>query len=441
MLRFALLLLLFATPTLADVCPTYEAVPHRMIVAPHAGADVSHAAIHRFASGAMLIETDQSAEALMATGRYRYAEPDYIVSIDAVPNEFYYDPNFMYGLFRIDAAHAWDLTTGDPNVVVEVIDTGSGPHPDLDGNLIPGYDYLNEDADPSDDNRHGTHTAGTIGAVGNNLIDTVGVAWRVSIAPCKFLSGCGSGNTSDAIQCIDWGVAHGVDIMSNSWGGGGFSQALLDSINGACAAGVLFVASAGNNAANSDVTPQYPGSYDAPCIISVAATDSLDLLASYSNFGTGPQAPDLAAPGSNVLSLLPYPYTCGGPTAGARGYLSGTSMACPHVAGVAALVKSLHPTWTYPEIKAAILGGADVLPSLTGKTVTGGRLNAAGAVGAVVPPDPPSAFCGDGTCQTVENCKQCESDCVRVRKPRQSRTCCGDGRIDPGDLTRCGGDN
>jgi hypothetical protein len=116
-------------------------------------------------------------------------------------------------------------------------------------------------------------------------------------------------------------------------------------------------------------------------------------------------------------------------------------MACPHVAGVAALVKSLHPTWGWPEIKAAILAGVDPLPSLAGKTVTGGRLNAAKAVGVVVPPDPPAAFCGDGECLGSEDCKNCElgrgGDCGRLRKPRQLKFCCNDHRLDPGDALNC----
>jgi len=377
-----------------------------------------------------------------------YAEPDYIVWADVIPNDPRWGTNGTYGLTKIDAENAWTATTGDPNGIVGIVDTGSGPHPDLDGNLIPGYDFINNDSDPSDDNRHGTFTGCEIGCVGDNGIGFTGVAWHVKLKPYKFLGGCGSGTSSNAIRAIDDATATGVPILSNSWGGGNFSQALFDSINAYCVAGGLFVASAGNNGgtrlADNDVTPQYPASYDAPCIISVAATDSLDGLAGFSSYGL--TRVHLGAPGVSLLSGIPYPYTCSGPTLADYGLLSGTSMSAPLVAGVAHLVRSVCPACTGMDLKARILASVDPVASLAGKTVTGGRLNAARAVGAVVPPVAPA--CGDGTCGEGENCKNCElspthplGDCWRIRKPRSDQTCCRDGRIQPGDLTRCNGDN
>lgn len=433
------LLILAVTPALADVCPVAESVPHQMIVKMRDGPVSTHdrVVLHRFASGAELWRTDADLVSLQLDPAIEYAEPDYVVYADVVPNDPRWGTGGSYGLTIIDAPHAWDVTTGDPSVVVGIVDTGSGPHADL--SLVPGYDYLNNDADASDDHRHGTFTASQVGGVGNNGIGFVGVAWHVSLKPYKFLSGCGSGTTSNAILAIDDATASGVPILNNSWGGSGFSQALLDSINAYCAAGGLFVASAGNNASDTDLTPQYPADYDSPCIISVAATDSLDGLASFSNFGA--LTVDLGAPGVSILGGIPYPYTCSGTTSSDYGFLSGTSMAAPFVSGVAALVKSLCPTCTGADIKARILAAVDPVASLAGRTVTGGRLNAARAVGyGGPPPPPPAAFCNDGTCDPAESCKDCPSDCgLFIHKPRSAASCCGDNKLQPGDLTRCFG--
>jgi subtilisin family serine protease len=249
---------------------------------------------------------------------------------------------------------------------------------DNDGNSyiddLVGWDFINNDNDPLDDHDHGTHVAGTIGGVGNNGAGVAGVNWRVQIVGLKFLGFDGGGSTADAIRAVDYATAlknAGVNIKltSNSWGGGGFSAALRSSIEAAGTAGQLFVAAAGNSSSNSDQFPAYPASYDLPNIVSVAATNHLDNLSSFSNFGA--VTVDLAAPGESVLSTVRN-----------NGYavFSGTSMATPHVAGVAALAWSINDTATHTEIRDAMYQSVDVLPALSGKTATGGRLNARGTL-------------------------------------------------------------
>jgi subtilisin family serine protease len=326
-----------------------------------------------------------------------YVEPNYEITLDAVPN----DPRFpeLYGMRNtgqtggtpgadIRATNAWDVFTGDPNLKIGVIDTGVDyNHPDLAANVwtnpgeipgnsvdddgngyvddVHGYDFANNDGDPFDDNGHGSHCSGTIAGVGNNNVGVTGVNWNAKIIGIKFLSASGSGSTAGAISGVQYAIAVGCRLTSNSWGGGGFSQALLDAINAAGAAGQLFIAAAGNSSANTDVSPHYPSSYDSPYIIAVAATDHNDNLASFSNFGA--TTVDLAAPGVAILSCQP---------GGGYQLLSGTSMATPHVAGVAGLAMGRFPAASNLFIKQLILNGADPRPQLAGKVLTGARLNA-----------------------------------------------------------------
>ncbi|MFO0897057.1 MAG: S8 family serine peptidase [Pirellulales bacterium] len=338
-----------------------------------------------------------------------YAEPDYVVRADATrPNDPFYGS--LWGLENtgqtqgapgadISAAAAWDIFRGSHQVVVAVIDSGvdyrhedlaaniwtnpgeiAGDGIDNDGNGfiddIHGIDTANDDSDPMDDAGHGTHVAGTIGAVGNNSVGVVGVNWNVQIMPLKFLSALGIGFTSDAIAAIDYmtlmKTKYGVNIVAsnNSWGGGAESQALYDAIAASNAAGVLFVAAAGNSGSNADEFAEYPAAYDLPGIVSVAATDAHDELADFSNFGAA--SVDLAAPGVGILSTTPD---------NTYDTYSGTSMATPHVTGVVALVSGLAPNLSLAEIKDALLASADQRPSLVGKMVSGGRLNAARMVG------------------------------------------------------------
>ncbi|MHC4985702.1 MAG: S8 family serine peptidase, partial [Planctomycetota bacterium] len=293
----------------------------------------------------------------------------------------------------IDAAEAWDLTTGSSDVVIAIIDTGidythndlaanmwtnpgeiAGDGVDNDGNGyvddVYGWDFYGNDSNPIDDNSHGTHVAGTIGGASDGS-GVVGVNWDVKLMALKFLSGGGYGSTSGAIQAVNYATMmkrdYGVNIVAtnNSWGGGGYSTALRDAIAAGGQQDILFVAAAGNDNNNNDQSASYPASYNLDEIISVAATDHRDAKASFSSYGA--TTVDLAAPGVSILSSTP-----------GNGYASysGTSMATPHVSGVVGLLAASAPGATALEIKQAILDGADPISSMTGKALTGGRLNA-----------------------------------------------------------------
>jgi subtilisin family serine protease len=251
---------------------------------------------------------------------------------------------------------------------VNLAEKNGQPGVDDDGNGfvddIYGYDFSNNDGDPKDDHGHGSHVAGTIGAKGNNTLGVVGVNWNVKIMPVKFLSRGGSGTLENAVKAIDYATKMHARILSNSWGGGGFSQILEDSIKRANEAGILFVAAAGNDRANNDVSPHYPSSYDVPNVLSVAAIDNTGALAKFSCYGK--TSVDVAAPGVNILSS----------TIGGYKTMSGTSMATPHVSGIAALVMSNEPTLTALQVKERIIATSRPLASLRGKMVSGGLANA-----------------------------------------------------------------
>lgn len=347
---------------------------------------------------------------LSANSNVEIVEPNYIYKINTIPN----DPSFgeLWGLknegknggvsgFDINVVEAWKITTGSRKVIVGVIDTGVDyTHPDLKDNMwvntaekngsagvdddnngfvddIYGYDFANGDGDPMDDHSHGTHVSGTIGAKGNDGVGIVGVNWNVSIMALKFLTGSGSGSLSGAVKSIDYAVKMGATLTSNSWGGGPFSQTLYNSIANARDAGQLFVAAAGNDTTNMDSTGSYPAGYDLENIISVAAVDKSANLASFSNYGA--TTVDIGAPGVEIYSsILDGQY---------KAY-RGTSMACPHVAGVAALLYAKDARATWEDVKERILNSADPIESLEGKTLTGGMLNAHGALtGKKAPPN------------------------------------------------------
>lgn len=365
-------------------------------------------------------------EAMVASLRTRsfveYAEPNYMWhATTVVPN----DPQFptLWGLQNvaqtvggqtgtagadIHAASAWAVATGSRANVVAVVDTGVDyTHQDLAANIwsapaafsvtiagatlvcqagTHGFNAIAKSCDPRDDNNHGTHVSGTIGGAGNNALGVLGVNWTASIMAAKFLDSTGSGTTSDAINAIEFVIqaknvfaaGANVRVLSNSWGGSGFSQALLDEVNKANANGMLFVAAAGNNGTSNDVSPTYPASYTAPNVVGVAATDNTDHLASFSNFGTSVQ---IAAPGVNILST-----TIGN----TYQYFSGTSMATPHVAGSAALILSTCALDTVT-LKTTILNAVDVVSALSGRVGTSGRLNVDRALRACAPTTPPTA--------------------------------------------------
>ncbi|TMP76028.1 S8 family serine peptidase [Pseudoalteromonas sp. S1608] len=343
----------------------------------------------------------EAIERLKSHQAIEYVEPDYRVSIANATN----DPRFedLWGLNNegqtggtvdadIDAPEAWSISTGSRDVVVGVIDTGVDySHPDLaanawvnsgeiagdgidnDGNGyiddVHGINAITDAGDPMDDEGHGTHVSGTIGASGNNGVGIVGVNHDVSIVGCKFLAADGTGSTSGAIKCIDYMVGlknSGVNlrVLNNSWGGGGYSQALADAITASEQADILFVAAAGNDAVDNDVNPHYPSNYENDNVLSIASTDSRDNMSGFSQWGL--TSVDMGAPGSAILSTIP---------GGGYASYSGTSMATPHVAGAAALVLSVNPDLTTLELKELLMSSGDANAALNGKTVAGTRLN------------------------------------------------------------------
>lgn len=295
----------------------------------------------------------------------------------------------------LDAIEAWKTTKGSEDVVVAVLDSGVDyTHEDLVSNMwvrpadvpeyqddelgtvndINGFNADDRQGDPMDDNGHGTHCAGIIGAEGDNGIGVSGINQRVKIMPLKFLGRMGNGSTAAAIEAINYVVdrkQHGVNvrIISASWGSNSSSKALEDAIRAAGDAGILFVAAAGNDGSNNDRWPHYPSNYNLPNLISVAALDRNDTLASFSNFGI--KSVQVAAPGKAILS-----------TWLGDGYreASGTSMATPYVSGVAALVIASEPSISMIDLRKRILSTVDKLPALDGKVASGGRICAANAL-------------------------------------------------------------
>ena len=396
-----------------------------------------------------------------------YAEPNFLIYPTRTPD----DPHFnrLWGLNNtgqtignragtsdadVDAPEAWDTWTGTRDTVVAVIDEGVDiSHPDLRGNIwtnpgevpgngvdddnngyvddVHGYDFANDDASVYDPDpisgsgdEHGTHVAGTIAAEGDNATGVAGGSWQARIMALKFL-GPNSGSTLDAVEAINYAVKNGARISNNSWGYvGSPSRALQDAISKADAAGHLFVAAAGNggpdgigddNDANSSNT-NYPSSYNNPNIIAVAATDNRDRLASFSNYGS--TTVDLAAPGVDIASTLPN---------GSYGYYSGTSMATPHVTGVAALLKSQNPALDDAQMKSFILNAVDTKSTLSGKVLTSGRLNAASALAST------GAGAADATDPTVSSVKPSPS--TRDRTPRLTAIVRDDGaELSQGDV-------
>jgi subtilisin family serine protease len=344
-----------------------------------------------------------------------YAEPNFISHIDdTVPNDTSFSLQWDWvntGQIGgtpgadVDAAKAWDLTTGDSTVAVGVLDTGVQTQPhlhvDLADNIwsntaecngVPGVDdegdgyvddchgidAINHDTDPDDDTGHGTHTAGTIGAVGNNALGVTGMNWNVTVVPCKSHDVTGNGTNDSLLECLqflaDW-KDRGLNIVStnNSYGGCNeacdYSQSLYDAIQNHMEHGILYVASAGNDAANNDTTPKYPTNYFLPNVIGVAATTNTDALASFSNYGL--HTVSVGAPGQSVYSTSPDDFYA---------YLSGTSMAAPHVAGLAALIAANDPSLDWRGIRNLILAGGEVVSSVQDKTITDRRINAFGSL-------------------------------------------------------------
>lgn len=282
--------------------------------------------------------------ALQADSRTRYAEYDVRANNAYSPNDPYYNnPSYVYGPQQIEAPAAWDKTLGDPNLIVAIVDTGVDPaHPEFAGRLLSGYDFVNEDSDPRDDKGHGTHVAGIAAAGINNGIGIAGIAGRSKILPVKVLNQDGSGWWSDVAAGVTWAVDQGAKVINMSLAGAYGSSSLLDALNYAVAHNVLVVASAGND--NTDQL-LYPASYDQ--VLAVGATTSTGVRWSLSNYGPNV---DVMAPGSSIYSSV-WSASAGS----TYGFMSGTSMAAPHVAGVAALLFSLNPNLSVAEVKQAIL--------------------------------------------------------------------------------------
>jgi thermitase len=326
-------------------------------------------------------------------------------AVARTPNDPMYSQQWDWP--KVHAPEAWDQTTGSRNVVVTDIDTGFDyKHPDLKDNTwhntaacngqagvdddangyvddCVGIDTDDGDSDPAPDpsgayRAHGTHTGGTIGAVGNNKTGVTGFSWKVSVMGCKSHGGDGIATPASIIECMQYATmekkqyGYNVVATNNSYGGCqeacDFDQATQDAIKGLWKAGILFIAAAGNSNTDNDTTPFYPANYFLPNVVAVAATDSNDNRASFSSYGH--RAVAVGAPGVGILSTVPD---------GGYGSMSGTSMATPHVTGLAGLLASAGGL-DWIAIRNLLISGGDTVASLNGRTVSGRRINAFGSI-------------------------------------------------------------
>lgn len=329
---------------------------------------------------------------------HKTCSPNYAVFASATPD----DPQYpsMYAPLTLNLPNTWDITTGSDSTIAVVIDSGIAyNHPDLaanawtnpgeipanniddDGNGyiddVHGYNFVSNTGDPQDDNGHGTHVAGTIGARGNNSVGVTGVAWRVKLVAAKFLNGSGSGSTANAIRAVNYALAlkqagYPVVVANNSWGGGGFSSTLQNAIQDLANADVLFVAAAGNQSSNNDTTPYYPANYNVDNVITIASTTSANALSYFSNYGV--TSVDIAAPGSAIVSTYP---------SSTYATLQGTSMAAPQVSGIAVLLQAAcGNSLSYAEVRDAITQNGTVHANLASQVRTSSVANAYAAVSA-----------------------------------------------------------
>lgn len=329
---------------------------------------------------------EQTITACRTTGLVSWAEPDYQVTAAAsLPNDPYFQNGTQWWLNNygqnggmpdadLDAPEAWEVTHAAINVVVAVVDSGVRPtHEDLADNLwrnpadgTPGFNALTGQHDPWDENGHGTHLAGIIGAVGNNGRGIAGLAWRTQVMACKFLDAAGNGYISDAVECIEFARQHGARVLNLSWGNSEFSAALSNALAAARADGIAVAAAAGNNAANLDLLPYYPASLVMDNIVAVGASTRTDepwILSSY-----GKTAVHLFAPGVAI-------YSTSQSTDSAYQTRDGTSMAAACVAGTLALMLQRWPNAQLDALRARLLLSVDAKSALTERCVTGGRLN------------------------------------------------------------------
>ena len=348
--------------------------------------------------------SDKAMQALADNPEIEYIEPNYIINLSSVKaNPVDAMINKQWGLINtgknggifssgvagedINMARAWEITKGSTAVKVAVIDTGVDfNHPDLKSQMdvnalelngkpgvdddkngyvddIYGYDFANKDGDPSDGHGHGTHCAGVIGAE-HNSAGIAGVMANVKIVAIKFISDKGSGETIDAISSIDYAIKRKVQVMSNSWGGGEKEQSLMDAIIAAEAAGITFVAAAGNDSSNNDTRAAYPANYEVSNVISVGSFTSQGAKSGFSNFGL--KTVHVTAPGSTILSTYKGGYS----------NLSGTSMAAPHVSGIVGLMLSKEPGLTPLEIRERLIKTSTQTSKLKTASMSGGRVDA-----------------------------------------------------------------
>lgn len=403
--RFSLLLaiaLLAAVPGLAQEPPlppasTPDIVPGEILVKfqPHVSLLGARGSLQseglrpveaQSRSGVLRVEVEPGREAetiarLLARGDVEFATPNHLITAMGDPNDPFFSFQWslkQFGDVDIDATDAWDTYAGGSNITIAIIDSGVDlDHPDLQASIVPGYDFVNDDSVPDDDNGHGTHVAGIAAAVGNNGVGIAGISWRAGIMPLKILNAGGSGNTFDLSDAVHYAVDNGARVINLSVGAQGTKwpcnwPEVDAAFNYAVSHGVLLVVAAGNGG-QSNVN--CPGAYDQ--VMAVGSTDSGDERSSFSNYG--PRL-DIAAPGSFIYSTVP----------GGYGYNSGTSMATPHVAGLAALLWSLAPSLTDSQIRDLIQNTAEDLGSAGWDQFFGyGRIDAGRAM-AAIGPQPPS---------------------------------------------------
>jgi subtilisin family serine protease len=381
-----------------------DAVPGRLIVGFRSGTDGQLAAdlvdraggrpIRRLRRiGALVVrprggsDTGRLRKRLRRARAVRYAEPDFYLRATKTPDDPFYLRQYalLTGTGGISAPTAWDVRTSCSKVAA--LDSGAqNDHPDLTGNIwhnpgevrnngkdddhngyvddYYGVNIVKGSGGGSDDDGHGTHVAGIIAGHGNNGTGVVGGCWSASVMPVRFMNAQGRGSTSDAVSGLDYAIHEGAKVVNCSFGSSSKSSALEDAVKTAQSKGVLLVVAAGNDGEDIDAKPTYPAGYTQGNILTVAATDAADGLASFSNYGA--KSVDLAAPGDQIYSTYP--------TSSYR-YLSGTSMAAPMVAAAAAMLRKQDPDLSYSDLRSALKASVDPVPALAGKTVTGGRLN------------------------------------------------------------------
>ena len=360
----------------ADVLRTFDGIGHLQVLSVPKGETVQ----------GLIAQYQKS-------GLVEFAEPDYVGHIfNTTPNDPKYLDGTLWGLNRIDAPEGWDVLTSASNIVVAVLDTGVRyTHQDLAANMwvnpndgSHGWNVLAGNNDPSDDSGHGTMVAGVLGAVGNNGIGVVGVAWQVQIMACKCFDQFGIGSISSVITGMDYAETNGARLINASWGFTN-SLALSNAVYSLRDSNIIVVAACGNSATDIDLNPTYPASYQFDNVVTVAATSTNDTLSAYSNYGA--TSVHLGAPGDQIYSTF----------AASDNYYdteSGTSFAAPYVTGALALMLTKYPSETYQQIIARLLNGTDPLPALTGKCVTGGRLNLRNALSPPINLSPISTAAG-----------------------------------------------